>query len=95
MARDIPVRLGSRSAQPPFDWEQPSTWASALEGVGSAYITYYPDLAIPGAADAVSSLADVALEQGVRRLVLLSAAASRRPSALNAPCRRRTPIGPS
>ena len=30
-----------------------------------AYITYYPDLAIPGAADAVGSLADVAREQGV------------------------------
>ena len=71
-ARGLPVRVGSRSGEPPFDWDDQSTWAPAMQGVGSAYITYYPDLAIPGAADAVSSLADVALEQGVRRLVLLS-----------------------
>jgi uncharacterized protein YbjT (DUF2867 family) len=71
-ARGLPVRVGSRSGQPPFDWEDQSTWAPALQGAGSAYIAYYPDLAIPGAADAVSSLADVALEQGVRRLALLS-----------------------
>jgi uncharacterized protein YbjT (DUF2867 family) len=71
-ARELPVRVGSRSGQPPFDWDDQSTWAPAMQGAGSAYITYYPDLAIPGAADAVSSLADVALEQGVRRLVLLS-----------------------
>jgi uncharacterized protein YbjT (DUF2867 family) len=71
-AREVPIRIGSRSADPSFDWEDQSTWAPALQGVGSAYISYYPDLAIPGAADAVSSLANVALEQGVRRLVLLS-----------------------
>jgi uncharacterized protein YbjT (DUF2867 family) len=71
-ARGLPVRVGSRSGQPPFDWEDQSTWAPAVQGAGSAYVAYYPDLAIPGAADAVSSLADVALEQGVRRLVLLS-----------------------
>jgi uncharacterized protein YbjT (DUF2867 family) len=71
-ARGLPTRIGSRSAEPPFDWEDQSTWAPALQGVGSAYISYYPDLAIPGAAAAVSSLAEVAIEQGVRRLVLLS-----------------------
>jgi uncharacterized protein YbjT (DUF2867 family) len=71
-ARGLPVRAGSRSGNPPFDWEDQSTWAPALQGSGSAYISYYPDLAIPGAADAVGSLANVALEQGVRRLVLLS-----------------------
>jgi len=71
-ARGFPTRVGSRSGQPPFDWEDPSTWAPAFQGVGAAYITYYPDLAIPGAVAAVSSLAEVAMEQGVRRLVLLS-----------------------
>ena len=35
-------------------------------------MSYYPDLAVPGAPDAVGSLAAVALETGVRRLVLLS-----------------------
>ena len=29
---DVPVRIGSRSAQPPFDWDDESTWAPALRG---------------------------------------------------------------
>jgi uncharacterized protein YbjT (DUF2867 family) len=71
-ARDLPVRLGSRSAQPPFDWEDPSTWRPALEGTRAAYVTYFPDLAAPGAPEAVGDLAAVALDAGVERLVLLS-----------------------
>jgi uncharacterized protein YbjT (DUF2867 family) len=71
-ARSLPVRVGSRSGQPPFDWEEPSTWAPVLQHVGAAYISYYPDLAIPGATEAVRAFADLALEQGVERLVLLS-----------------------
>jgi uncharacterized protein YbjT (DUF2867 family) len=71
-ARGIPTRLGSRSATPPFDWEDQSTWAPALEGVGAAYISYYPDIAIPGAPEAVHAFAQSALRGGVRRLVLLS-----------------------
>ena len=35
-------------------------------------ITYYPDLAFPGAADTVGNFADLAVASGVRRLVLLS-----------------------
>jgi uncharacterized protein YbjT (DUF2867 family) len=34
-ARGLPVRVGSRSGAPPFDWEDQATWAPALEGVGS------------------------------------------------------------
>jgi uncharacterized protein YbjT (DUF2867 family) len=71
-ARGLPVRIGSRSAATPFDWEDHSTWVPALEGVRAAYISYYPDLAIPGAPEAVRSFAELAMEQGVRRLVLLS-----------------------
>jgi uncharacterized protein YbjT (DUF2867 family) len=71
-ARGRPVRVGSRSGQPPFDWEDHSTWAPALHGVGAAYISYYPDLSVPGATKAVRGFADLALEQGVERLVLLS-----------------------
>jgi uncharacterized protein YbjT (DUF2867 family) len=70
--RGIPTRIGSRSVDPPFDWDVSDTWAGALEGAGAAYISYYPDLAIPGAVEAVTELAATALEQGVRRLVLLS-----------------------
>ena len=71
-ARDIAVRVGSRSAEPPFEWEDRTTWAPALEGVSAIYVSYYPDLAVPGAPEAVGALARQALEQGVQRLVLLS-----------------------
>jgi uncharacterized protein YbjT (DUF2867 family) len=71
-AKEIPVRIGSRSASPCFNWENAATWALALEGVSAAYITYYPDLAVPGAAEAVEALVKLALSRGVRRLVLLS-----------------------
>ena len=70
--RGIPVRHGSRSAEIPFDWESPQTWAPALAGVDKVYITYYPDLAVPGSVDAVQQLTELAKEAGVSRLVLLS-----------------------
>jgi uncharacterized protein YbjT (DUF2867 family) len=70
-ARGLPVRVGSRSGDPRFDWEDRSTWGPVLEGVGSAYVTHYWD-AIPGAAETLGSFADLAVERGVRRLVLLS-----------------------
>jgi uncharacterized protein YbjT (DUF2867 family) len=66
------VRHGSRQSDPAFDWEQPGTWAPALEGVQAAYISFFPDLAVPGAPDAIEALAQRAEEAGVQRLVLLS-----------------------
>jgi uncharacterized protein YbjT (DUF2867 family) len=71
-ARGMPTRVGSRSAEPPFDWQKPETWASALDGVSAAYVSYYPDVAIPGAPEAVRAFAELAARNGVRRLVLLS-----------------------
>jgi uncharacterized protein YbjT (DUF2867 family) len=71
-ARGLPVRIGSRSAEPPFDWTDQGTWAPALDGAGAAYITYYPDLALPGASEAIGAFAELAVGRGVRRLVLLS-----------------------
>ena len=68
----LPARVGSRSGEPPFDWEDHTTWVPALRSVGSVYITYYPDLAVPGSVEAVRSFAKLAVENGVRRLVLLS-----------------------
>jgi len=70
-ARGVPVRNGSRSSTPPFDWNDQKTWAPVLRDVGSVYITYYPDLAVPGAAAHVGQLARQAVASGVRRLVLL------------------------
>ena len=71
-ARRLPVRAGSRSGEPPFDWEKPSTWPAALRDVGAVYVSYYPDLAAPGATDAIRSFAELAVNSGVARLVLLS-----------------------
>ncbi|MGH8572836.1 MAG: SDR family oxidoreductase, partial [Gammaproteobacteria bacterium] len=42
-ARGLPVRVGSRSGKPRFDWEDRSTWDPVLEGVGSAYVAHYWD----------------------------------------------------
>lgn len=66
------VRATSRSTQPRFDWEDRSTWAAALEGARRAYVTYQPDLAVPGALATVTALFDQAVRSGVKRLVLLS-----------------------
>ena len=71
-ARGVPVRIGSRSADLPFEWNDPSTWAPVLQDVASVYIVYYPDLAVPGAADTIRSFASQAVQSGVQRLVLLS-----------------------
>jgi uncharacterized protein YbjT (DUF2867 family) len=71
-ARGLPVRVGSRAGEPPFDWEDRSTWEPALEGVGSVYLTYYPDLAVPGAVEAVHELAALAVRSGAPRIALLS-----------------------
>jgi len=68
----IPVRIGSRSATPPFDWNDEASWDACLRGVEAIYITYAPDLAMPGATDAIQALVVRAERLGVRRLVLLS-----------------------
>lgn len=71
-AKGVPVRVGSRSASPSFDWNDRAGWAEAVAGVSAIYVSYFPDLAVPGAVDAVRALTEVATEAGVRRLVLLS-----------------------
>jgi len=71
-ALGLPVRIGSRSGAPAFDWNDPAGWPAALAGTGAAYIAYSPDLAVPGAPEAIAAFAEVALAAGARRLVLLS-----------------------
>lgn len=68
----FPLRIGSRSSSPAFDWTQRSTWEDAVRGAKAIYITYHPDLACPGASDAIRDLMDVARMNGVEKLVLLS-----------------------
>jgi uncharacterized protein YbjT (DUF2867 family) len=68
----FPVRRGSRNAATPFDWEAPETWAPALASARAAYVTYFPDLAFPGAVGKLESLVETARDVGVEHLVLLS-----------------------
>ncbi|SCL71016.1 Uncharacterized conserved protein YbjT, contains NAD(P)-binding and DUF2867 domains [Micromonospora peucetia] len=72
VARGLSVRLGSRSAEIPFDWADRSTWPAVVAGVDAVYLSYQPDLAVPGAVEVVESFTRLAVASGVRRVVLLS-----------------------
>ncbi|MBO9732773.1 MAG: NAD(P)H-binding protein [Chitinophaga sp.] len=67
-----PVRIGSRSGSPAFDWEDATTWGPALAGMDAVYLSYQPDLAVPGALKTVQAFTKVAVEKGIRHIVLLS-----------------------
>ncbi|RKQ91737.1 uncharacterized protein YbjT (DUF2867 family) [Solirubrobacter pauli] len=69
-AAGVSVRPASRATG--FNWEDRSTWSATLAGVDAAYLAYFPDLAVPGAADTVGDFARAAAAAGVTRLVLLS-----------------------
>lgn len=66
------VRIGSRTATPPFDWENEATWPTALEGIDTVYITFQPDLAVPGAAETIHRFTSLAAQKGIQKTVLLS-----------------------
>ncbi len=71
-ARGAAVRVASRSGTPSFDWNDRATWDGALEGVTKVYVSFAPDLAIPGATDVIRAFVEKAVASGVQRLVLLS-----------------------
>ncbi|MEM7376010.1 MAG: NmrA family transcriptional regulator [Pseudomonadota bacterium] len=66
------VRRASRQSERPFDWDAPESWPAVLDGVQSAYVTYFPDLAFPGAVDALGAFCETATDAGLEHLVLLS-----------------------
>jgi uncharacterized protein YbjT (DUF2867 family) len=70
--RGIATRVASRSANPSFDWNDTNNWGAVLADVSAVYISYAPDLAIPGATEAVRRFVERCVACGVRRLVLLS-----------------------
>lgn len=67
-----PVRIGSRTGTPAFDWHHPHSWDAALAGVDAVFVSYYPDISFPEAAPALERFADAATAAGVRRFVVLS-----------------------
>ena len=66
------TRPVSRSTTPSFDWEKPATWRRAIAGAAAAYVTYQPDLAMPGAEPAIRAFVRMAREVGLQHIVLLS-----------------------
>lgn len=66
------VRIGSRSAEPSFDWSQPSKWSEVLKDVDAVYIAYQPDLAVPGALESIEKLLDEIKKNSIQKVVLLS-----------------------
>ncbi|MEL7461865.1 MAG: NmrA family NAD(P)-binding protein [Pseudomonadota bacterium] len=71
-AKGVAVRRGARRSETPFDWEDPTTWAPVLNGVSKAYVTYFPDLAFPGAVEKLEAFTKVATDTGLEHIVLLS-----------------------
>ncbi len=67
-----PMRVASRAADLSFDWDDKGTWDAVLNGVTAAYLSYAPDLAVPGATDTIRAFVEHAVQRGVQRLVLLS-----------------------
>lgn len=66
------TRPVSRSTDPSFDWTKPDGWAAVLDGVRAAYVSFQPDLAVPGGAEAIESFSALARDKGLEHVVLLS-----------------------
>lgn len=66
------TRAVSRTSSPSFDWQDKSTWRSAMQGTRTAYVTFQPDLAIPSAEQTLIDFLDLARDVGLQHIVLLS-----------------------
>ena len=70
--RGVPARGATFSGNPTFNWNDAATWENALNSIKSVYISYYPDLAIPGTVKTIEQFTQLAVKKGVQKLVLLS-----------------------
>ncbi len=70
--RGVPAAGATFSGNPKFDWNDEATWEKSLNNITSVYISYYPDLAIPGAVKSIEQFTKLAVKKGVQKLVLLS-----------------------
>ncbi|GAA3458868.1 NAD(P)H-binding protein [Saccharothrix longispora] len=68
--RGVEHRPASRGAEVRFDWDDPSTWRSAVDGATAVYLVP-PPTTLDDAE--VAAFVPVAVDAGVRRIVLLSA----------------------
>lgn len=72
LEQGIKTRPVSRSSAINFDWENRSTWPTALKGARAAFVTYQPDLAVPNAESDIRAFIEVAKNEGIEHIVLLS-----------------------
>ena len=70
--KNVEIKVGSRTAETPFDWENPETWNAVLTGTDAVYITFQPDLAVPLAVEIIQEFTLLASKLGVQKMVLLS-----------------------
>ncbi|TQJ05459.1 uncharacterized protein YbjT (DUF2867 family) [Amycolatopsis cihanbeyliensis] len=64
--KGIPVRVGSRTGEPPFDWTERSTWDAALDGVQTVYVVAFDGELL------TRPFVSRCEERGIKRIVLLS-----------------------
>ena len=57
-AQGWPTRVGSRSGGAALRLGRPGDLGTCAAGCGPVYVSYYPDVAVPGASDAIASFAD-------------------------------------
>jgi uncharacterized protein YbjT (DUF2867 family) len=62
----------SRRTTIPFDWQNEATWANALAGGKSAFVSFVPDLAAPEALPILQRFVVAARDAGLNKLVLLA-----------------------
>ncbi len=62
----------SRNGEVRFDWDEPTTWSAALNGIDAVYLTYYPDLAVPKAPEDISRFCALAKMKGIKHITVLS-----------------------
>ncbi|OQP56157.1 NmrA family transcriptional regulator [Niastella populi] len=70
--RGVPATGATFSGNPKFDWNDAATWDNVLNDITAVYISYYPDLAIPGAVKSIELFTKLAVKKSVQKLVLLS-----------------------
>lgn len=68
----LPHRGVSRRTEIPFDWQDETTWAKALAGGKSAFISFVPDLAAPESLPIMQRFVAAARDAGLGKLVLLT-----------------------
>ncbi|MDJ0834602.1 MAG: NmrA family NAD(P)-binding protein [Gammaproteobacteria bacterium] len=65
-------KAASRNGEVHFDWDEPTTWSAALNGIDSVYLTYYPDLAVAKAPEDISRFCALARMKGIKHITVLS-----------------------